>query len=299
MITCNNCGGLGNQMFIIFNALCYSIKHNIKLWLLNIPVYRSNTDRYPYWDTIFSELKPIVIDDVPETIKNTPYFEYNEPHFHHKEIPHIEHENIILYGYFQSYKYFEEKFFEIYNLLKLEQKKEAVIRKFRRFFKIENIEEFFQNSISLHFRKGDYRAYPNIHPLTPDIYYFRSFDYIINEINNREVNIQKINVLYFHENNNINDIIEVNNVIKHLEKTYNNTNFINITNFFRDWEQLLLMSCCHHNIIPNSSFGWWGAYLNMHIDKIITYPDVWFGIACSHQTNDLCPDSWVVIQTVS
>jgi hypothetical protein len=59
-----------------------------------------------------------------------------------------------------------------------------------------------------------------------------------------------------------------------------------------DWEQLLFMSCCNHNIIANSTFSWWAAYFNSWEDKIVCYPSVWFGPSANHNTMDLCPESW-------
>jgi hypothetical protein len=56
------------------------------------------------------------------------------------------------------------------------------------------------------------------------------------------------------------------------------------------------MSCCHHNIIANSSFSWWGAYFNSYIDKMVFYPSKWFGDTIKNDTRDLCPPEWIKIQ---
>jgi hypothetical protein len=57
---------------------------------------------------------------------------------------------------------------------------------------------------------------------------------------------------------------------------------------------MLLLSCCHDNIIPNSTFSWWGAYFNEHSDKIVTYPNIWFGNGDA-QMCDLTPENWIMI----
>ena len=59
-------------------------------------------------------------------------------------------------------------------------------------------------------------------------------------------------------------------------------------------EDFYLQSLAANNIISNSSFSWWGAWLNMNPDKKVFYPSPWFGPHYSHyDTSDLCPNSWI------
>jgi hypothetical protein len=55
------------------------------------------------------------------------------------------------------------------------------------------------------------------------------------------------------------------------------------------------MSLCENNIIANSSFSWWGAWLNKNNNKIVVAPKKWFGNALQHNTKDLYPEKWIVI----
>ena len=56
------------------------------------------------------------------------------------------------------------------------------------------------------------------------------------------------------------------------------------------------MRMCDHNIIANSTFSWWAAWLNENPEKIVIVPKLWFGEAYSHfNLTDLIPNSWIII----
>ena len=149
----------------------------------------------------------------------------------------------------------------------------------------------FENTISLHFRLGDYKDKKHYHPILSVEYYINSLEYILYK-NNDKSNIIW-NVLYFYEEND-KDIITKN--ICQLQKHFlNKLNFISINSDIVDYEQMLLMSLCKHNIIANSTFSWWGAYLNKSFEKIVCAPKIWFGKTVSHNTKDLYYPEWKII----
>ena len=58
---------------------------------------------------------------------------------------------------------------------------------------------------------------------------------------------------------------------------------------------MALMSICNHNIISNSSYSWWSAYLNTNSNKKIIAPKTWGNIFNNKIKNDLFPEVWILI----
>jgi hypothetical protein len=61
---------------------------------------------------------------------------------------------------------------------------------------------------------------------------------------------------------------------------------------------LFLMSNCQHNIIANSTFSWWGAWLNQNLEKKVYTPRTWFKKNSGVETRDLVPEEWIKIDKV-
>jgi len=281
MITCNLMGGLGNQLFQIFTTISYALKHKKEFAFLYTEFLGTGKTikRKTYWNTFLKPLRTSVYGSLPpcEYIK--------EEGFCYKELvkPMYGKENICLYGYFQSYKYFHENSNFIINLINLSEQKKIVISKSN--YSMNDLE----NTISLHFRIGDYKLIPNVFPILTYEYYEKSILLLSEKMkNDNNCNFNK--VLYFFENN---DLEDVSIIINQLKVKFNNLEFKNVNNNLEDWEQMLLMSCCKYNVIANSSFSWWAAYLNENNGKIICYPEKWFGINKSkNDIKDLFFNEW-------
>jgi hypothetical protein len=279
MITCNLKGGLGNQLFEIFATMSYSIDSDHIFYFKNTYALNNGvTKRHTYWHSLLIFLRKHITDSI---------FNHNmkivrEKSFSYEELPITTLlDNIILDGYFQSHKYFEKNYKQIYDYLQIEVLKKKATSKYN-----YNYKEF----VSMHFRQGDYKNLQDTHPILTCKYYENSLKEVLKKTNN---NLQK--VLFFCEKE---DNEEIDKIIGELKKTIKNCAFIKVTDDVEDWKQLLLMSACSHNIIANSSFSWWGAYLNTNPTKIVCYPEIWFGPKAPNDTSDLFPESWTKVSCV-
>jgi len=137
------------------------------------------------------------------------------------------------------------------------------------------------NSVSLHIRRGDYvhdEITYKYHGVCDLIYYEKCIDLIAQKVPDPHFFIFSDDPAWA--------LTHINTQYKTTFVTHNNAN----TNF----EDLRLMSLCKHNIIANSTFSWWGAWLNTNKDKIVIAPKKWFNEADLDIT-DLVPNKWIVI----
>jgi len=281
MITCNLMGGLGNQLFQIVTTISYAMKSHNWFKFTNAKVLGKGSNvtlRTTYWDTFLARLKHFTTDQFPQM------HIIREKEFAYNELPVYEmvNNNIMITGYFQSYKYFEDNFPTIYRMIGVDSLKEQLLTK------LNYTPELLTNTISMHFRIGDYKPIQDCHPVLKIDYYIQSFQHI--QLKYPTIDFQ---VMYFCEDV---DAEEVTQIITQLQKRFPRYTFLRFGKELEDWEQMVFMSCCRHNIIANSSFSWWGAYLNQTEDKIVCYPSVWFGPTLSgHNTKDLCPNEWTKI----
>jgi hypothetical protein len=279
-ISINIEGGLGNQLFKIFFLLSYSINYGKEIILKQyLPEHTSTVidKRYTYWNTIFKNISNYTYDNNKINFNFTHNY-YEQMEFQYNEIPYVE-KDIIFNGYFQNYKYFENNFDKIVSILNINEMQTSIKKKY-----LKNAK-----TISMHFRLGDYKNLPGFNTLLNINYYIQALKYIIDNDNSK---CNEVLCVYEYQDE---DIISKN--INELEKNFPNIIFTKISSKLEDWEQLLLMSVCYHNIIANSTFSWWAAYINTNINKIVCYPDKWFAYN-KNESFGLFVDKWKMIQLI-
>lgn len=272
-------GGLGNQLFQIFTGISYAIDNKTAFKIkFNKADLISPVDgiskRPTYWDNFLNSIRGFTYTERPmlPVFSEKEAFKYNKIH--------IVSEEFILFGYFQSYLYFENNKDTIIRLLKIDKNKELV--------KNENL-NFFKNKspISMHFRIGDYAKASQVHPILDVEYYKQALKSLSEKIPNLS---RDYYIIYFFEPIDKDVVYEK---IKLLQQEYPGIEFRPCNENIEDYKQMLLMSCCSHNILANSTFSWWGAYFNNNPEKIVVYPEKW--INTRDKLNDLHIKSWIFI----
>jgi hypothetical protein len=251
-------GGLGNYMFQIAAAYAISLRDQKKFICETYDVQSPQKPLHHYKTNLFSKIE--------FTEENIPHTPFGEQKFSYTEIPTIK-ENLRLYGYFQSEKYFQKYRSEILDLFDTDEETKDKIN--QKYSSVLN-----KNPTSLHVRRGDYVWLSDYH-YNQGVDYYKSATDIIGK--------EKIYLIFSDD----------------IQWCKENLDFIENKIFITDntdYEDLYLMSLCENNIIANSSFSWWGAWLNKNENKKVISPKNWFGKSNSHlDTKDLYCDKWYVI----
>jgi hypothetical protein len=289
MIIVKLIGGLGNQMFqyAAGRLLAHKYKTELKLDIRDFKNYTLRTYDLNHFDIIenfatFSDLSRITLQSDGPAVKIFKQILKNIDHV--KPIKYIKEEgynfqpnilklsdDVYLDGYWQSEKYF----LDIENIIRKEFSVTESITPTSQdlITKIKSCE-----SVSIHVRRGDYVSDPktnSVHGICGTEYYYSAINMIR----------KSVECPFFFVFSDDPDWA-CNNIRPNAPTIY-----VKHEDNSKDYEDIYLMSMCKHNIIANSSFSWWGAWLNGNPEKIVIAPNKWFN-SKDKDTRDLLPDKW-------
>ena len=219
----------------------------------------------------FSKIKRRLLKAINQS-EETPQHYIKEPKFTYNSFIYYLEGDYYLEGFWQTEKYFQN--------IKDKIRKDFLFKPFSDKKNIE-FEKVIRetNAVAIHVRKGaDYKK--SITSGTCGIEYYKAaIKFVMEKINNPNFIIFSDNITWCKEN------------LSFCEPTFVDWNpHSGYGNHF----DMQLMSLCKHNIIANSSYSWWGAWLNNNPDKIIIAPKTWFNKKyCSYDTRDLVPNTWI------
>lgn len=267
MITSYLSGGLGNQIFQVVVAYNLAKKNKDKALFNFNECYTPHQGHtsVKYKNNIFKEFTHN--DDIK--IENI----FSQKGHCFEEIPYTK--NLQLQGFFQSEKFFIENKNEIIQkILKGIKTEEKVWEDVKKFISTINF-NLKKPLVSVHVRRGDYLKFSHVH--TPC-----GLDYYKKALSIMKEKIGDFKPIFISDDKNW------------CSETFKDIDCL-ISPFNDEIEDLVLMINCEHNIIANSSFSWWGAYLNQNHNKVIIGPKKWFGPGGPQDQEDTIPDSWIKI----
>lgn len=284
-------GGLGNQLFQYAAAKTLALKHNTDLKLdvsfLEAMHENAHTKReleLHYFQTSFHKAtsEEIQLFNKPTFFKKivNKYFPFHPGNFYYAKEKGFEYDqsfksfpqNTYLEGFWQSEKYFSEIRSVLLKELVLKEKSGERIN--------DVLHQILgSNAVSIHIRRGDYITNKNASEFHGNLsmeYYYEALSLIAKRIAHPKVFVFSDDIEWVKMNFN----------------TRYECVFVDFNTAQTSVWDLYLMSACKHNIIANSSFSWWGAWLNQHQDKVVIGPKQWFA-SKSLNTQDLLPDDWI------
>lgn len=209
-------------------------------------------------ETVFSK-----IDFLREAPEGIPLYSWRD--FPYKPIPYEEGKDLMIDGYFQSHLYIDEGLMrELY----------AIPRSIKERLEQKYGEVLARPFTCIHVRRGDYLRLPHRFSICSTGYFRQAV---------RQVGEDTLFVV-------------ISDDLKWCRKHFRGPNFVFADKGDSMLEDFYLQSLAANNVISNSSFSWWGAWLNARADKKVFYPVPWFGPHYSHyDTSDLCPDTWIAL----
>ncbi|MFZ4499973.1 MAG: alpha-1,2-fucosyltransferase [Minisyncoccia bacterium] len=176
-----------------------------------------------------------------------------------------------LYGYWQSYKYFES----IAETIRKDFTPRLALPE-----NIENLKKEIEskNSVCIHVRRGDYVG-NSVHEVVSNLYYSQALEAMKEKVSIEHLYVFSDDIAWCRDN---------------LSFPYSTTYVGNEYSGERSIGHFALMRACKHFIIPNSSFSWWAAWLAKAPNKVVIAPQQWF-VDTSIDTSDLIPPEWIRI----
>ncbi len=197
------------------------------------------------------------------------FFKEKEDSIYDKRVKKLK--NAAIIGYWQTEKYFKDI-------------RETILKDFTFSYGEDKLQVWRKRllednqSVAIHIRRGDYKKNIGLYGnLSESQYYNNAIDFI-------GTKVQCPHLIFFSD--------EISWVKKHYN--YKDAVYINSDMFehYEAWYDMCLMSCCSHNIIANSTFSWWGAWLNSRENKIVIAPKEWL---IGKKTTDIWCDNWILM----
>jgi len=285
MIVTKLMGGLGNQMFQYAAGKALALRSNtdckVDITFLKSDSKGEYTQRKFELDMFESSISIATKEEIDSIVQSKNilsniFSKQNTAHY--KEKHHAFNEEILklkgntyLEGYWQSEKNFKDYSNEIRNCFVFKKEvlngSEDLMRTIRT-----------TNSVSLHVRRGDYvnlKSANAFHGTCTLEYYKAAIEFLKQEQNDLHFFIFSDDMVWSRNNLNLDE----------------NTQFVETQS---PYKEIFLMQNCKHHIIANSSFSWWGAWLNLSLEKIVIAPKKWFNNDVIN-TKDIYPESWTSI----
>jgi hypothetical protein len=270
MITmCVQCG-TGNQLFIYATGYALAKKLGVELQLDTTDFFRAKYRGYTL--PLFKGITDAQVSDIKPTIRE------RSMRYSPVVVSQVQ-DGDCLQGYWQSEKYFAQYKQELLGIL---QPKYPLTQRGNEI--LEEIKHAGDSSVMLHIRRGDYVGHSRGE---------LSLDYYERAIKRICETVKEPTFFVFSDDPGW---CRKNLVILHPWILVDPGDKSNIGHIGREDEDLFLMSQCRHAIIANSTFSWWGAWLNPYSgpDRIVVAPQPWFTDP-SFDMRDIIPDSWVKV----